>query len=136
MFRVSEEDKHPLSLIARHVQPVIPGDPDKKRLPLTPEFTQTLIATAIDLHDRQDEEANWWKHLMPLWSALLAGVLAIASSLATLRLSRPVTTGRFVHAGDPYPDTILLDTATGRYCYGDIAGQKNPFNVPSCKDLR
>lgn len=26
MFRVSEEDKHPLSLIARHVQPLIPGD--------------------------------------------------------------------------------------------------------------
>jgi hypothetical protein len=136
MFRVSEEDKHPLSLIARHVQPVIPGDPDKKRQQLTPEFTQTLIKTAIDLHDRQAEEANRWKHLMPLWVALLAGGLTIFSSIATLRWGHPVTSGRFVHAGDPYPDAILLDTASGRYCSGDIAGQKNPSNIPSCKDLR
>jgi hypothetical protein len=136
MFRVSDEDKHPLSLIARHVQPLIPGDPDKKRQPLTPEFTQTLIRTAIDLHDRQAEEAKWWKQLTPLWAALLAGVLAIVSSIVTLRYGHPVTSGRFVHAGNPYPDAILLDTATGRYCYGDIAGQKNPSNIPSCKDIR
>ncbi len=68
--------------------------------------------------------------------ALLAGAVAIASSLVTLRWSnRPVVSGRFVRAGDPFPDTILLDTVTGRYCYGDIAGQKNPSNVPSCEDL-
>ena len=136
MFRVSDEAKRPLSLIARHVQPVIPGDPDKKRQPLTSEFTQTLLKTAIDLHDRQVEEAKWWKHLTPLWAALLAGVLAIVSSIGTLRYGHPVTSGRFVHAGDPYPDAILLDTASGRYCYGDIVGQKNPSNIPSCKDLR
>jgi hypothetical protein len=136
MFRVSDEAKRPLSLIARHAQPVIPGDPEKKRQPLTPEFTQTLIKTAIDLHDRQAQEADWWKHLMPLWSALLAGMLAILSSIATLRYGHPMTSERFVHAGDQYPDAILLDTATGRYCYGDIVGQKNPSNIPSCKDLR
>jgi hypothetical protein len=136
MFRVSDEARHPLSLVARHVQPAIPNDPDKKRLPLSPEFTQTLINTAVELHDRQAEAAAWWKHLMPLWAALLAGVVAIASSVATLRWGHPLVSGRFVHAGDPYPDAILLDTATGRYCYGDIAGQKNPSNVPSCKDLR
>jgi hypothetical protein len=136
MFRVDDDAKRPLSLVARHVQPVIPGDPEKKRQPLTPEFTQTLIKTVIDLHDRQDEEGKRWKHLMPLWSALLAGVLAIVSSIATLRYGHPVTSGRFVPAGDPYPNAILLDTATGRYCSAEIVGQKNPSSIPSCKDIR
>src|SRR6266567_1208403 len=133
LFRVSEEGDHPLSLVARHVQP---RDASGKREPLSQEFTNVLIKTAIELHDRQVDSAAWWKHLMPLWTALLAGAVAIASSLATLRWSnRPIVSGRFVRAGDPFPDTILLDTVTGRYCYGDIAGQKNPSNVPSCEDL-
>ena len=135
LFRVSEEASHPLSLIARHVQPVIPGDPDKKRLPLSPEFTQTLVKTAIDLHDRQIEAAAWWKHWMPLWAVLLGGVLAGVSSFATLRWGHPTVSNRFVRAGDPYPDPILLDTETGRFCYGEIPGQKNPSNIPSCQSV-
>jgi hypothetical protein len=67
---------------------------------------------------------------------LITGVLVIASSVLTLKLSHPTPPGRFIRAGDPFPDSILLDTLTGRFCYGDIAGQKNPSNVPSCKDLR
>jgi hypothetical protein len=66
LFRVSDEAKRPLSLVARHAQPVIPNDPDKKRPPLSPEFTQTLINTAIELHDRQMETASRWKHFIPL----------------------------------------------------------------------
>lgn len=137
MFRVSDEAKKPLSLVARHVQPSIPDDPDRKRLPLSPEFTRTLISTAIELHDHQAKAAAWWQQFMPpLLAALIAGALTLAASFGTLRWGHSVTSGRFVHAGDPYPDAILLDTVTGRYCYGDIAGQKNPSNVPSCKDLR
>jgi hypothetical protein len=133
LFRVSEQGDHPLSLVARHVQP---RDESDKRGPLSQEFTNVLIRTAIELHDRQLAAAAWWKQFMPpLLAALIAGGLAIGAQVVALRFSHPVTTGRFVHAGDPYPDAILLDTATGRYCYGDIAGQKNPSNVPSCKDL-
>lgn len=133
MFRVSEEARRPLSLIARHVQPVISGDVNKERAPLSPEFTQTLIRTAIDLHDRQVEEAAWWKNWMPLWAVLLGALLAGASSFVTLRWGHPTVSSRFVRAGDPYPDPILLDTATGTFCYGGIPGQKNPSNVPSCQ---
>jgi hypothetical protein len=104
---------------------------------LSQEFTNVLIKTAIELHDRQVDSAAWWKQFMPpLLAALIAGGLAIGSQFLAQRMSHPVTTGRFLQAGDPYPDAVLLDTATGRYCYGDIAGQNNPSNVPSCKDLR
>jgi hypothetical protein len=133
IFRVSDEARNPLSLVARHVQP---SDPTKKRPPLSAEFTQTLIKTAIELHDRQMDAAARWKHFVPLWTALITGLLVIASSLLTLKFAHPTQPGRFVRAGDPFPDAILLDTVTGRYCYGDMAGQKNPSNVPSCKDLR
>ena len=132
MFRVSGEGEHPLSLVARHVQP---RDQSGMRGPLSQEFTNVLIKAAIELHDRQADAAAWWKHLIPLWTALIAAALAIASSLLTLRFSHPVVSGRFVRAGEAYPDAVLLDTATGRYCYGDIVGQKNPSNVPSCHDL-
>lgn len=133
LFRVSATADHPLSLVARHV---IPRDGSERRGPLSQEFTNVLIRTAIELHDRQVEAGGWWKQFMPsLVAALIAGGVAISSQFLAQHLSHPVTTGRFVHAGDPYPDAILLDTATGRFCYGDIAGQKNPSNVPSCKDL-
>ena len=133
LFRISEEADHPLSLVARHVQP----KEGERREPLSQEFANVLIRTAIELHDRQVAMRAWWKQFMPpLLAALIAGGLAIGAQFLASRWSHPPTTGRFVHAGVPYPDAILLDTATGRYCYGDIAGQKNPSNVPSCKDLR
>ena len=105
---------HPLSLVARHV---LPRDASEKRGPLSQEFTNVLSKTTIELHDRQVESTTWWKQFMPpLLAALIAGGLAIGAQVVILRLTHPVTTGRFVHAGDPYPDAILLDTATGRYC--------------------
>jgi hypothetical protein len=132
LFRVAAHGDSPLSLVARHVLPK-----DQRQEGLSQEFTNVLIRTAIELHDRQVAAGAWWKQFMPpLLAALIAGGLAIGSQFLALRLSHPATSGRFVHAGNPYPDAILLDTATGRYCYGDIVGQKNPSNVPSCKDLR
>ena len=97
MFRVSEGGDHPLSLVARHVQP---RDGSEKRGPLSQEFTNVLITTAIELHDRQVDAAARWKQLIPLWVALLAGGLVIFSSIATLRWGHPVVSGRFVKAGD------------------------------------
>jgi hypothetical protein len=76
-FRVSGEGEHPLSLVARHA--VQPGDQSGKREPLSQEFTNVLIKTAIELHDRQVDTAAWWKHLMPLWTAHIAAAVAIAS---------------------------------------------------------
>ena len=67
IFRVSDEAKHPLSLVARHVQP---SDPTKKRPPLSPEFTQTLINTAIELYDRQRDAAARRKHVVRLWDGI------------------------------------------------------------------
>lgn len=114
LFRVSATADHPLSLVARHV---LPRDASEKRGPLSQEFTNVLSKTTIELHDRQVESTTWWKQFMPpLLAALIAGGLAIGAQVVILRLTHPVTTGRFVHAGDPYPDAILLDTATGRYC--------------------
>jgi len=92
IFRVSDEAKHPLSLVARHVQP---SDPTKKRPPLSPEFTQTLINTAIELYDRQRDAAARRKHVVPLWTALITGVLVIASSLMTLKLAQPHSSRAF-----------------------------------------
>ena len=69
MFRVSGEGEHPLSLVARHVQP---RDQSGMRGPLSQEFTNVLIKAAIELHDRQADAAAWWKHLIPLWTALIA----------------------------------------------------------------
>jgi len=83
IFRVSDEAKYQLSLVARYVQP---SDPTKKRPPLSPEFTQTLINTAIELYDRQKDAAARRKHFVPLWTALITGVLVIASSLLTLKV--------------------------------------------------
>jgi hypothetical protein len=57
-FRVFEEVKEPLSLVARHVQP---SDENKKRKPLTLEFTKVLLDTAVDLHDREVQPAERWK---------------------------------------------------------------------------
>lgn len=97
-FRVSDKGDSPLSLVARHVQPK-----DQRQEGLSQEFTNVLIRTAIELHDRQVTAAAWWKPFMPsLVAALIGGGLAIGAQFVTARLSHPVTTGRFVHAGDPY----------------------------------
>lgn len=86
-FRVSDDAKRPLSLVARHVQPPIPNDPDKRRPPLSIDFIQTLLQTAITLHDRQVAAAEWWKTWIPLASALAAAIIASATTLFTLWLS-------------------------------------------------
>jgi hypothetical protein len=63
--------------------------------------------TPIELHDRQVAAGAWWKQFMPpLLAALIAGGLAIGSQFVAVRLSHPVTTGRFVQAGNPYPDAL------------------------------
>jgi hypothetical protein len=73
-FRVDTERKHAISLVARHV---LPHEQDKPRPALSTDFTCVLLQTAINLHDRQVSDAEWWKSLIPLGAALIG-------SLATL----------------------------------------------------
>src|SRR6266852_5048654 len=70
-FRINPEREHTVSLVARHVLP----EQDGKRPVLSPEFTATLLATAINLHDRQVKASEWWQSLIPLGSAILGSAI-------------------------------------------------------------
>ena len=132
LFRVSDEATHALSLVARHVQP---SDPTKKRPPLSPEFTQVLIETALELHDRQVEAADRWRYFMP---AAITGVLVLLSALLTQGLAqRSKTSGRFVEMSGTSGFEILIDTSTGQVCYPGGTGLAPPGNkaIPACRDL-
>jgi hypothetical protein len=133
LFRVSEKAQAAISLVARHVQP---GDPNKKREPLTPEFTHVLIETAIELHDRQVAAAERWKHFIPLWQVLLGAVLVFVTSLATLHFSHPAKmSSRFIPA-EGFGVFVLLDTETGQLCYTAIEKKnENSPSLPNCQDL-
>ena len=134
LFRVSEKTEHALSLVARHVQP---SDPNRKREPLTPEFTHVLIETAIELHDRQVAATERWKHFIPLWQVLLGAVLVFVTSLATLHFSHPAkASGRFV-AAEGFGVFMLLDSETGQLCYAEglAAKNENAPRLPNCRDL-
>ena len=79
-FRVRSDDKN-IALVARHV---MPKDAAGHKRELPSEIMQKLFQTAIDLHDRQIAAAEWWKSFMPLWAALIGGILGTASTLVTL----------------------------------------------------
>jgi hypothetical protein len=81
-FRVRSDDKN-IALVARHV---MPRDGAGKKRELPSEIMQKLFQTAVDLHDRQIAAAEWWKSFMPLWAALIGGILGTVSTLATLWL--------------------------------------------------
>jgi hypothetical protein len=80
-FRVAARE-HGLSLVARYVLPK-EGD---KRPPLSPDFVGALLQTAITIHDRQIQASEWWKSLIPLWSALIGGILVSVPTLITIYL--------------------------------------------------
>ena len=69
-FRVVESKKFPVSLVLRHV-----SDPEQnKRPPLSPEQTQSLLNTAIELHDRQLKRSQRWTVLIPIWLAVIGAL--------------------------------------------------------------
>jgi len=74
-FRVSVKDDPLVSLTARHVMPKAQGP----RQPLPADFTQQLLRTAIELHDRQAEAALRWRTWIPLLAALIAGLFSIGA---------------------------------------------------------
>ncbi|KKK62934.1 hypothetical protein LCGC14_2999360 [marine sediment metagenome] len=74
-FRVLKDGKNAISLVIRHVS----GATGSKRPPLTPEQAQTLLSTAIELHDRQIKRSQRWTVLIPIWVAVLGGIFILAS---------------------------------------------------------
>lgn len=78
-FRVSESGEHPISLIARHV---VPRDDERRKPKLEPEELHAMFTIALDLHDRQRQMADWWKHWLPILAA--SAITGTASVLAVL----------------------------------------------------
>ena len=72
-FRVVETKEHPISLVTRHVAEEI----GQKRPPLSPEHTQALLNVAVELHDRQIRRSQRWTILIPIWVALIGGVVVL-----------------------------------------------------------
>jgi hypothetical protein len=78
-FRVQEGYA---SLTARHVLWI-----QDVRTTVQLEFIAALFQSAIRIHDGQVEAAGWWKNLIPLWAAIVGGLLGTVSTLITLWLS-------------------------------------------------
>jgi Flp pilus assembly protein CpaB len=74
-FRVRPQGDHTVSLIARHVLPK--KDQGVRELPS--EFAGQLIATAVDLHDRQIKRSERWTYLVPIWVALITGLFVLGA---------------------------------------------------------
>jgi hypothetical protein len=72
-FRVDDDAKLGISLVARHV---LPKDESGKR-ELPSNFLSTLLQTAINLHDRQIERAYHWKIYIPIIVVITAGIFTI-----------------------------------------------------------
>lgn len=68
-FRAVEGRKYPISLVIRHIS----ENTEKNRPPLSPEHTQALLNSAIELHDRQIRRSERWTVLIPIWVALISG---------------------------------------------------------------
>jgi hypothetical protein len=129
-FRVSAKADQ-VSLVARHV---LPPDAERKRPTLAPDFTSELLRTAINLHDRQINFAERWKYFVPIWPALITGLLLIVSILVTAWATHPVQTGRFIKV-EGLPSLTLLDTATGQLCGMGIGEAAINPNLPHCPAL-
>jgi hypothetical protein len=84
MFRVDPqaEANAGLSLVARFV-----NQREGQGSRLEPQFVSGLLETAITMHDRQVQEKEWWKSLIPLWSALVGAFVASATTLFALWLN-------------------------------------------------
>ena len=76
-FRVVEQKTNSISLVARHLS----KDENNDRKPLSSEQTQTLLNTAIELHDRQLKRESRWAVLIPVWVAVLGGLFTLIKVL-------------------------------------------------------
>ena len=76
-FRVKPSGDHRVSLISRHVRK---READTQNHPaLDGAHVDSLLAAAIELHDRQVRRSERWTYLIPIWVALIVGVLGLAA---------------------------------------------------------
>ena len=76
-FRVVESRDHSISLVTRHVS----EDTGEKRPPLSAEHTQALLNAAIELHDRQIKRSLRWTVLIPIWVAVISGIVVLLTAM-------------------------------------------------------
>ncbi len=86
-FRVLESGTYTVALLARHVDvPETEGRP-RPRAPLPADFVGNLLNSAVDIHDRQVRRSERWTYLVPIWVALILGILGLLGTLIRLLLS-------------------------------------------------
>ncbi|WP_460586583.1 hypothetical protein [Haliea atlantica] len=78
-FWVVEGRNHPISLVTRHVS----EEAGTQRPPLSPEHTKALLNASIELHDRQTRRSQRWTVLIPIWMAVIGGLLALLKELVS-----------------------------------------------------
>ena len=76
-FRVRLDEDLGISLVARHV---LPKNEDGKYV-MPPEFVGRLLNTAIEIYDRQVKLAERWTYLIPIYVALVGGLITIILKL-------------------------------------------------------
>ena len=82
-FRVAGQNRDSVSIAARHVA----GEsPDERHLPL--EFVQSLMQTAVDIHDREARRGERWTLYVPLVIAIVGAVGSVLTALVGLIGSR------------------------------------------------
>lgn len=72
-FRVAEDAKFGISLVARHVL----SRDDTGYRPLPADYASKLLQLAVDLHDRAIRRSQYWHVWIPLIVALTAGVFTL-----------------------------------------------------------
>jgi hypothetical protein len=75
-FRVSESADYPISLLIRFAA----ADTGTDRGPLSPAELQSLMSTAVLLHERELALLQRWQVWVPIVSAVVAGLFALATT--------------------------------------------------------
>ena len=75
-FRVADDKKFPVSLVTRYVST---GE-EMNRPALSPEHTQAILSTAIELHDRELKRNQRWTVLIPIWVAVIGGIVILVKT--------------------------------------------------------
>jgi hypothetical protein len=72
-FRVGNDEKADISLIARHVIEL--NENNIRELPW--ELIKQLLDTALSLYNIEKENANWWRIWIPVLAAITAAIINI-----------------------------------------------------------
>lgn len=86
IFRVRDDDPDEekvdrVSLVSRYVLPYKRENGKRIRPPLEPEVAHKLMQIAVDIHDRQVQQSERWKVLIPMVVALISAGAAIAAAI-------------------------------------------------------